>query len=131
MKRITALVCVMMLSAVLLCGCTRDLTNDARQMASEFMAGGTEIGTEYSGDNNGLFDDVRESEASTEAIEDNTDGISTTESNMEENWDEMVEDGQVEDGDGNIGDLENRDGDQYTDEEAAEYAQDRVSLEEE
>ncbi len=130
MKRIIALFCIAVMMSALLCGCSemtndaKKMANDAKNMANDVVSGMKDnVGTEYSNDNQGLLDDVRATVSPTDTIEESTDGISTTESNM----DNMVDDGRVEDGDGNVGSLENHDGDPNIDENAAEYAQERVS----
>lgn len=133
MKRIIALMCVAVLTAALLCGCmdsVNNMANDVRNKASEVADDMRTDPTRYSNDNNGLLDDNRETYSPTEDYVDNTDGIMTEEGNFSEEWNDMVEDGEVEDGDGNVGELENRDGDANVDEEAAEYAQEQVSADE-
>ena len=66
-------------------------------------------------------DHTGESVTASEPIEDSTGGIVEEGGNMiATEWDSMVENGEVEDGDGNIGDRENSDGDKNTDENAGD-----------
>lgn len=126
MKRLSALFCAVLVLSFSLCACTQDLVDDAKSKVSEISSDLTPDST----DTNGLTDNSRIDAAPTAPVEDTTDGIYTEEGNMATEWQDMVENGEVEDGDGNIGDLENRDGDANTDVEAAENAQERVSADE-
>lgn len=126
MKRITALFCAAVCLCIILCSCSEfdNTVNSAKNKASEAVSGMEKNADRYSTDNNGLFDDnteptnapMTETEYYTEADETEDEGIM-------QNIDEMIDNGEVEDGDGNVGDLENSDGDPYIDENAAEYAQ--------
>ena len=132
MKRIIALFCAVLCMGMLLCSCAGldNTMNTVKERASEALSGANNDPTRYSGDNNGLFDDNRETMTPTNptyAAEEYTEADYTEDNQIGEDLGEMIENGEVEDGDGNVGDLENRDGDPNTDENAAEYAQDMVS----
>ena len=120
MKRFFALICVILIVSVSLCACAQDAVDKVKQTASEAMSDMNGNTTEYSNDNKGLLDDNRETVYSADPTVDNTDGIFTDEGNMATEWDEMVEDGEVNDGDGNIGERENDDGDANIDENAVD-----------
>ena len=122
MKRFVALICAVVLAGLILCSCmNNNMTNDAWQNATETVYGIREDTTEYSNDNNGLLDDNREDITPTNPTVDNTDGIYTENGNI---VDEMIEDGEVNDGDGYVGDAENYDNDRYIDDNAAVDNQD-------
>ena len=125
MKRIIALICAALCMCAALCSCDgiNNTVNSVKNKASEAVSGADNNKDRYSGDNKGLLDDNRETVAPTNPAmtesELNTE-LDETEGVIEENIDEMIDNGEVEDGDGNVGDLENSDGDPYTDENAAE-----------
>ena len=120
MKRFLVLIAAVLIVSVSLCACGSEAMDKVKQTASEAISDMTKDETKYSNDNQGLLDDNRETMGMSEPTEDNTDGIATEEGNMATEWDEMVENGEVEDGDGNIGDRENADGDQNIDENAVD-----------
>ena len=121
MKRLIVLLCAVLFISLSLCACGDDTAQKAKEKASEVMSGiENSMSTDYSNDNQGLLDDNRETIEPTNPTEDNTDGIYTDEGNMATEWDEMVENGEVDDGDGNIGKMENRDGDGNIDEDAVD-----------
>lgn len=120
MKRLFALLCAALILAFSLCACAGNALESVKQTASEAMSDMKKDATDYSNDNNGLLDDNRETSYNADPTADNTDGIFTDDGNMETVWDDMVEDGKVEDGDGNVGDLENNDDDANVDVDAVE-----------
>ena len=132
MKKIIALVFAALMTAACLCACEgmENTMNKAKDKASEVVSDLNDDATKYSGDNNGLFDDNRETitptNASDNLAETETAADVTDDDTMGENIGEMIENGEVEDGDGNVGSLENSDSDANTDENAAEYAQDQI-----
>ena len=107
MKRLLLLVCAVITVCLILCSCMSTTAGKVKDSASEFINDITPQSTKYSGDNQGLFDDNRPTELPTEKsniMETIGDAIATE-------WDDMVDNGEVEDGDGNIGERENEDGD--------------------
>ena len=135
MKRIIALICAAVFIASIMCACdAMDGIDATKQKASEAVSDLTNDATKYSGDNKGLFDDNKETSAptptnSSDALAEENTAPSDGGDSVGENLDGMLENGQVEDGDGNIGGLENSDGDSNIDENAAEYAQEQISSE--
>ena len=120
MKRFLALIAVVTVICVCLSACAGEAVDKVKQTASEAVSDMTKDATKYSNDNQGLLDDNRETLKASEPTEDNTDGVATEDGNMmATEWDNMVENGEVEDGDGNIGERENADGDKNVDENAA------------
>ena len=125
MKRITALICVALCMCLVLCSCDEmgNAVNSAKNKASEAVSDINKDINKYSTDNNGLFDDNRETVTPTNAPAAETEYATEaeeTEGFIEENVEEMIDNGQVEDGDGNVGDLENSDGDGNVDYNAVE-----------
>ena len=129
MKRLIALAFALLLVSLSLCSCMENTMNKVKETASEAMSD-IRNSMDATEDRNAVADSDRNTTPTGGYAEDNTDGIFTEEGNMATEFDDMVEDGKVEDGDGNVGDLENRDGDENVDEEAAEYAQEKVSADE-
>ncbi len=102
MKRLFALVCASVILSAILCGCMTETEQKVKDTASEASSGLQKVATEVG------FDSQETRADNTAATEpDLVDKI-------EENVDDMVENGEVEDGDGNVGDLENTDGDGNT-----------------
>ena len=106
MKRLFALLCAAMMVGVMLCSCTG--TNKMNEKASEAAA---DIKNDIKGnvtENKSIAD-----KNGTVVPTDPTDGsmMETIEDAVATEWDNMKEDGKVEDGDGNVGDRENSDGD--------------------
>lgn len=129
MKRLIVLVFAVIMVSLVLCSCMENTANRVKETASEALSDiRNSLGATQGRDD--LTDTDRDTDPTYGYAEDNTDGIYTEEGNMDSEWDDMADDGRVEDGDGNVGELENRDGDENTDEEAAEYAQERVSADE-
>lgn len=125
MKRITALLCAALCMCLVLCSCDEmgSAVNSAKNKASEAVSDLNKDMNKYSTDNNGLFDDNRETVTPTNPPVTETEfytEVEETEGFIEENVEEMIDNGQVEDGDGNVGDLENIDGDANVDENAVE-----------
>ena len=121
MKRLTALLMAAVLMAALLCGCMQEAKSDMKSAASEFV-------NSLQGNNATEVKD-RDLPLPTESDAEN---MSPTEDDsvmdqIATEMQDMVENGEVSDGDGNVGELENGDGDANIDEEAAENAQARVS----
>ena len=129
MKRITALLCAAVFMCLVLCSCDEmgNAVNSAKNKASEAVSDINKDINKRSTDNNGLFDDNRETSAPTNAPVTETEFYTETEETegfIEENVEEMIENGEVEDGDGNVGDLENNDGDGNIDHNAVETVDD-------
>ncbi|HBE14667.1 MAG TPA: hypothetical protein DCY72_00245 [Ruminococcaceae bacterium] len=107
MKRLFALLCAAMMVGVMLCSCT-GAANKVKEKASEAVSdikkdmkdSATE--NKSMADNNGTVVPTDPTEGS--MMETIADAVATE-------WDNMKEDGKVEDGDGNVGDRENSDGD--------------------
>ena len=107
MKRLFALLCAAMLVGVMLCSCT-GTANKVKEKASEAVSD--------------IKKDMKDSVTENKSMEDNNGTVvptNPTEGSMMETivdavateWDNMKEDGKVNDGDGNVGDRENSDGD--------------------
>lgn len=125
MKRITALICAALCICLVLCSCDEmgNAVNSAKNKASEAVSDINKDINKYSTDNSGLFDDNRETVMPTNAPAAETEYDTETEETegfIEENVEEMIDNGQVEDGDGNVGELENSDGDGNADYNAVE-----------
>ena len=126
MKRIIALLCAVVLVAVSMCACS-DMTSmmDKTKSGATEAAAATENAAAYQENKRETI--ARETMQPTDAApmtEDDTDGIFTEDGDLEETIEDraedMIEDGKVEDGDGNVGDAENHDGDMNIDENAAD-----------
>lgn len=105
MKRIIILFCAVMLVGVMLCSCTGQTAEKVKDKASEAVAD--------------IKDDMKDNpteKRETVAVNETT---APTEGSMLETiadaamteWDDMKENGKVNDGDGNVGELEKNDGD--------------------
>ena len=116
MKRILVLLCAVAILSMILCSCMSTTAGKVKDAASEAVSDMKQSATAYSGDNEGLFDDNRSTELPTEKsnmMETIADAVATE-------LDDMVENGEVEDGDGNVGERENKDGDGNVDANAAD-----------
>lgn len=121
MKRLTALLLAAVLTAALLCGCMQEAKTDMKDAASEFVNGLQGNSATEARDRDLPLPTKSDAENMSPTEDDSMmDQIATE-------MQDMIEDGEVSDGDGNVGELENGDGDANIDEEAAENAQDRVS----
>lgn len=129
MKRITLLICAVSVVAILLCACSKmmDSLNGTDQRPTDAPTNSTDVTREYPSGYDGAFDENRADTRATDVTapsEDDTDGIYTEDGNLtetiEERFDDMVEDGKVEDGDGNVGEAENHDGDMNIDYDAVD-----------
>lgn len=108
MKRLIALVFAAAFVCVSLCSCMNTAAGKVKDEASEAIGNMQKSATTpYTGDNNGLLDDNRETVMPTE----NNSMMETIADAVATEWDHMVDDGEVEDGDGNVGEKENSDGD--------------------
>ena len=107
MKRLFALLCAALLVGVILCSCT-GTANKVKEKASEAVSD--------------IKKDMKDNATENKSMVDNngtvvptapTDGsmMETIEDAVATEWDNMKEDGKVDDGDGNVGDRENSDGD--------------------
>ena len=114
MKRLFVLcaAAVLMLS---LCGCSQNLSEEAKKLATEAASEMRRTATEFADNETNRTETRAETLMPTETDE-TFDESEATENNMEE----MIENGRVEDGDGNVGDLENNDGDRNIDKETAD-----------
>lgn len=114
MRRLLGLICAALMLATVLSGCMTETEHKVKEVASEASSGLKKAATEMGIDDPG-----------TRRIT-STDGEDMTErdlgENIEDAVDSMIEDGQVEDGDGNVGDMENRDSDGNIDENAQDQA---------
>ena len=111
MKRLIVLLCAALMLIASLTGCMTEAGQNVKEAASEVASGVKKAATEV-----GIDD--HETRRLTEATQPTT-GENVGEM-IEDNVNSMLENGEVEDGDGNVGDLENNDGDGYVDEKAAE-----------
>lgn len=102
MKRILVFVCAALLLTLTLCGCVNTSAGRVEEKATQSVSGMKPT------ENNEVIADKRTDTKPT----DNTSSIIETIGDIvATEWDDMVQDGEVEDGDGNVGDLENHDGD--------------------
>lgn len=113
MKRLFAMICAVLMLTAVLSGCMTETEKKVKDTASEAASGLKKAATEM-----GIDDNETRRNTSTE-------NEYTTESDMgemiEDAVDSMIDNGEVEDGDGNIGDAENRDGDRNVDENAPDH----------
>ena len=116
MKRIIVLLSAVILVCLCLCSCMNGSAGTVKEQATQQPATmARQNATEKSKDNKGLLDDNREATAPTDKVE-----PTAVEEMMETVWDDMVENGEVEDGDGNVGERENHDGDSNIDPDAVD-----------
>lgn len=108
MKRFFALVCAVMMVAVVLCSCSGDTTGKVKEKASEAVSDIKKDMKDSATENKGIVD-KNGTVAPTVAPE--GDVMETVEDAVATEWDDMVENGEVNDGDGNVGEAENHDGD--------------------
>ena len=102
MKRIILLLCAAVMLTAVLTACTGNaMTNTSR--ATEPMT-----------------EKPRPTVSAKEAAEKPTNAVEELMTEIEENVDSMIENGEVEDGDGNVGIAENHDGDGNIDENAVD-----------
>ena len=115
MKRLIVLLCAVLAVCLILCSCMQTSAGKVSDKAKETVDS-RQNATVRSGDDKGLFDDNRETTLPTEKnsmMETVMDAVATE-------WDEMVENGEIDDGDGNVGDRENEDGDGNIDPDAVD-----------
>ena len=107
MKHLLALVCVALLVGVMLCSCT-GTANKVKEKASEAVSDIKKDMKDSATENRSMVD-TNGTVVPTEP----TDGslMETIEDVVATEWENMKEDGEVNDGDGNVGDRENSDGD--------------------
>ena len=105
MKRLTALLCAVLLIGVLCCSCNSETADKTAQKASEAVSD-----MKQNVKNDRETQNVPVTVVPTEAAE-TSDVIETLVDMAATEWNDMVENGEVEDGDGNVGDMENHDGD--------------------
>ena len=107
MKHLLALVCATLLVGVMLCSCT-GTANKVKEKASEAVSDIKKDMKDSATENKSMVD-TNGTVVPTEP----TDGslMETIVDAVATEWDDMVEDGQIEDGDGNVGERENNDGD--------------------
>ncbi|WP_405343843.1 hypothetical protein [Ruminococcus sp.] len=107
MKRLFALLCAAMLVGVMLCSCT-GTANKVKEKASEAVSDIKKDMKDSVTENKSMVDNngtVQPTDATDSAM------METIEDAVATEWDNMKEDGKVNDGDGNVGDRENNDGD--------------------
>ena len=119
MKRLLALMCAVLIVGFSLCACSEDTVKSAKQTASEAMSDIKKDLTQNTDNKDGMGKNDRATIAATEPVESAADDTDIGEM-IETEWNDMVDDGEVNDGDGNVGDLENKDGDGNVDDAAAE-----------
>lgn len=115
MKKFFVLLCAVLMLALSLCACMNTSAGrvDETQAPTTFVKP-----TEHSKGSEALAetrynDRVMPTDDDSEMMETIVDAVATE-------WDDMVEDGQIEDGDGNVGERENNDGDGNYDPDAVE-----------
>lgn len=108
MKHLFVLMSAVLMVGVMLCSCTGNTANNVKEKASEAVSD--------------IKKDMKDNATENKSMVDNngtvvptapTDGsmMETIEDAVATEWDNMKEDGKVDDGDGNVGDRENNDGD--------------------
>lgn len=107
MKRLFALLCAAMMVGVMLCSCT-GAANKVKEKASEAVSDIKKDMKDSATENKSMADN-NGTVVPTDPTEDSM--METIEDAVATEWDNMKEDGKVEDGDGNVGDRENSDGD--------------------
>lgn len=102
MKRILVLLCAVLMTAAGLCACMNTSAGRVEEKATQAVSGmnPTEIRDAVTGKN----EKTKPTDNVSSMMETIGDVVATE-------WQDMVEDGEVEDGDGKVGDLENHDGD--------------------
>ena len=114
MKRIIVLLCAALILALSLCSCMNTSARKVDDTPTEAHSSGYQ--TENSRNDSGVLGDSRETVKPTEK----NNMLETVKNAAETRWDDMVEDGKIEDGDGNVGERENSDGDGNVDHDAVE-----------
>ena len=114
MKRIIVLLCAAIILAVSLCSCMNTAARKVDDTPTEARSGMSQ--TENSRSDSGVLGDSRETVKPTEK----NNMMETVMDAAETRWDDMVEDGEIEDGDGNVGERENSDGDGNVDPDAVD-----------
>lgn len=115
MKKFFVLLCAVLMLALSLCACMNTSAGrvDETQAPTTFVKP-----TEYSKGSEALAETKNnDREAPTD---DDSEMMETIVDAVATEWDDMVEDGQIEDGDGNVGERENNDGDGNYDPDAVE-----------
>ncbi|MBQ6412397.1 MAG: hypothetical protein IJI19_02815 [Ruminococcus sp.] len=115
MKKFFVLLCAVLMLALSLCACMNTSAGrvDETQAPTTFVKpterskGSEALAETKNNDREAPTDD------DSEMMETIVDAVATE-------WDDMVEDGQIEDGDGNVGERENNDGDGNYDPDAVE-----------
>ena len=112
MKRIIVMLCAAVMIAVSLCSCVNTSAGKVDEKATQAVSGvkPTERKNIAATDSK---EKVKPTDGDSELMETIVDAVATE-------WDEMVQDGEVEDGDGNVGDLENHDSDSNYDPDAVD-----------
>lgn len=107
MKHLFVLLCTALMVGVMLCSCT-GTENKVKEKASEAVSDIKKDMKDSATENKSMFDNN-----GTVVPTVPTDGsmMETIEDAVATEWEDMKEDGKVEDGDGNVGDRENSDGD--------------------
>ena len=108
MKRLIALMCAVLMMGVLFCSCNDNTAGKVKDKASEAVQDIKEDMKKSPTENKRIVDN-NGTTAPTEAPD--GDMMETIEDVVATEWDDMVENGEVDDGDGNVGDAENNDGD--------------------
>ena len=102
MKRIILLLCIAVMLAALLTACKGNAVSNPTQAAEP------------------MTEKPRPTVIATQAAEKPTDAVEELMTEIKENVDSMIDNGEVEDGDGNVGIAENHDGDGNIDENAVD-----------
>lgn len=112
MKRIIVLLCAAVLVAVSLCSCMNTSAGRVEEKETQAVSGMKP--TEHSNIA------ATENKQKVKPTEDDPSMMETIVDIVATEWDDMVEDGKIEDGDGNVGDRENSDGDVNFDPDAVD-----------
>ena len=107
MKHLIVLLCAALMVGVMLCSCT-GATNKVKEKASEAVSDIKKDMKDTATENKSM-----KHHNGTVVPTDPTEGsmMETIEDAVATEWEDMKEDGKVNDGDGNVGDRENNDGD--------------------
>lgn len=100
MKRLFALICAAVLLCVCLCSCMDNAADKVKDKASEAAS-----------DVKGIMQDATERPQVIETASPTNNTMETIADMIATEYDDMVENGEVDDGDGNVGDREDHDGD--------------------
>lgn len=110
MKRILILLCGVLMIAAVLCSCMNTSAGKVDEKATQA----------YSDDKPTEHHNIAATDNKEMPTEDDSALMETIGDIVATEWEDMVQDGEIEDGDGNVGDRENNDGDGNVDPDAVD-----------